>query len=234
MNKLFLLKFMSICLLASTVCIVSCTKDETIPEEDVEENLDPVGTVYLDEKFDKMIWGGDYILQEPGVRGEFIRDADNKWINDDTQPTSEVVPNLDGSSDFFDTVSEAYRKLRGLDGWEGWKVYERPGYLKLGTASSDDGFIRTPSLEINRGTVELKVSVDLAIWIGASETIGINIVGGGTPSTNQLDVTASDGWTTKEFTVSNATPSTRIELVSDPAEGAGRFFVDNFLVIKSE
>lgn len=223
---------MSICLLISTVCIVSCTKDGTIP--DVDEEPEPVDIVYLDEKFHRMIWGGDYILQRPGVRGVFIRDEDNKWINDDTEPVSNVVPNLDGSSDFFDTVSEAYGTLRGLGGWDGWKVYERPGYLKLGTATSTDAYIRTPALEkIDEGAVEVKVSVDLAIWEGSSETITVNIVGGGLTSTNELSVTSSNSWTTKEFTISGATSNTRIELRSDP-RGEGRFFVDNFLVVRSE
>lgn len=230
------LMFNFIFLSALMLCLSGCSKkdDKVHIEDDEEEVVDPAGTVYLDEKFDKMIWGSDYIQQQPGIRGVFIRDGDNKWIVDESQPVSAAPLNVDGSSDFFDTVSEAYRVLRGINEWNGWKVYERPGYIKLGTATSTDGLIATPVLsEINDDRVTLKVTVDLAIWIGASSNIMVNVVGGGTPSTNQLNVTTSDTWTTREFTVTNATSGTRIELRSDPT-GDGRFFVDNFKIVKSE
>src|SRR5690606_29497922 len=134
----------SLALAACVVSLWSCSKDKDPIQED---EGDAIGTVYLDEKFDKMIWGGDYVKQLTGVKGVFIRDENNKYIIDESKPVDECSIGSDGCPDFFDTASEAYKTLRGINNWDGWKVYERPGYLKVGTSTSRDAFVSTPPLK---------------------------------------------------------------------------------------
>ena len=220
------------------ILVFSCGKEDNTPpvveDEDDEELVDPVGTVYFEENFDKMIWGGDYLGQKVGVKGDFKRDANNQYIIDEDKPIAECAINTDGCPDFFAAVSPVYIKQRGLEGWDGNKVYERPGYLKCGTASAKDTYITTPALEgINEDRVKLNVSMDLAIWGESYETFHIEVLNGGIPSVSQLQVSTTRDWTKKEFTVSNATKNTKISISVDPIEG-GRFFLGNVKITKAE
>lgn len=221
----------SFALILFVTSLWSCAKDEEHKDDDED---DTIGSVYFEEDFEKMIWGGDYINQQPGVKGEFTRDDDNRYIIDESKPVAECGINTDGCPDFFALVSEAYKELRGISGWEGSKVYERPGYLKIGTESSRDAYIRTPPLDmIGEGSVNINVSVDLAIWGGSSQTLYVSVANGGISSVSQLEVTTRDNWTTREFRVLNATKETQIEIKSDPTQ-VGRFFLGHVKITKAD
>lgn len=226
------LKSIAVVLMAASVW--SCGKDDNPPIED-EDTGDTVGTVYFEENFEKMVWGGDYIKQEEGIRGGFLTDGDNNYIINPDEDTRVVTMHTDGAPDFFQRVALAYQILRGIDGgWGGHLVYERPGYIKIGTASSRDAFIRTPPMaEINESSVKLKVTADLAIWEDASENIKVFIINGGVPSVNEVQVSTHDSFTEVEFEVANATSNTQIEFKSDPTTH-GRFFVSSIKVTKAE
>lgn len=225
----------SICLVIVISFITGCVSDDDVDNGDDNGIENPVGTVYLDENFNGLIWGGDYINQEPGIRGEFIRDENNQQIIDENAPVVEVGPNTDGSGDLFNVMAPSYRELRGVADWDGWRAYERPGYLKIGTLSTTDAFVSTPALaNINEDEVNLKVSVDIAIWEGALETVLVDVVNGGTVSTTELTVSNFDSWETQEFFVHDATPNTKVLFKSFPEEGQGRFLLTNVLIEKAE
>lgn len=224
----------TIAVIVMAIMVAACSKDENPPVNDDEEEVDAIGTVYLENNFEDMIWGGNYLAQEPGIKGDFKRDENNKYIIDEDAPVIEAGVNTDGCPDFFAVVSDAYIALRGLSEWDGNKVFERPGYLKIGTASAKDSYISTPSLaEIKEDRVNLDVLIDLAIWGESYETFHIEVLNGGTPSVSQLQISTTREWTTKEFTVSNANKNTKISIYVDAIEG-GRFFLGNIKITKAE
>ena len=136
--------------------------------------------------------------------------------------------------DFFEYMAPSHFVLTGFEGWDGKKVYERPGYIKVGTSSSRDAFVVTPSLsEISKDGINLTVAFKIAHWQNASETVYIEVMGGGVPSVSSVAVTSHDAWQAKEFTVENATSDTRIRFVCDPTMD-GRFFLDDLVISKAE
>lgn len=219
----------------------SCSKDsDNLPDEDPigEDPVDgdPVGTVYYENNFDKMVWGGDYIANERGPRPAFKQDPaqNNLRVIDESIDPTDSTPGTDGSMDFFEFMAPSYFVLCGFEGWDGNKVYEKPGYIKIGTSASRDAFVATPVLsEIKEDRVRLNVSFKLAKWSGASDNVYIEITGGGTPSVQSVLVTSHTSWDERSFTINNATANTRIRFVSDPSMD-GRFFLDDIVVSKAE
>lgn len=217
-------------------CFTSCSKDgpDNIPDD--EPDGDPVGTVYFEANFDKMVWGGDYVANERGSRPFFIPDPDqnNLRVVDESREPEDSTPGTDGSMDFFEYMAPSYFALTEFEGWDGNKVYERPGYIKIGTSASRDAFVATPVFsEIAEDRVNLKVTFKMAIWANASQTVYVEVSGGGAASVQSVPVTSSTSWESKEFSIINATSNTRIRFVSDPTMD-GRFFLDDLVVSKAE
>ena len=93
--------------------------------------------IILEQHFDLCIYGGDFVAGHPGTMPKWAKDDEGKNILPD--PLGELqkrTANQDGSNDLFATMAHSYLVSKGLEGWEGSKVYERPGYIKLGTASA--------------------------------------------------------------------------------------------------
>ena len=223
--------------------LYSCSKDnddpieeDPIEEEDPVDEGDPIGTVYYENSFDDMVWGGDYIGGADGIRGFWVRDPDQddlRVINESREP-EEVTAGTDGSMDFFVHMAPSYLELRGFEGWDGSKVYERPGCIKVGTGGSRDGFVATPILsEITEDRVNLEVSFKLAKWSTASDNVYIEVEGGGEASVESVPVTSHTSWDERSFTINDATSSTRVRFVTDP-DRDGRFFLDDLVISKTE
>lgn len=220
----------------------SCSKDgdnisteDPIDEDPIDEG-DPVGTVYFETNFNDMVWGGDYIANERGPRPYFIADPNQGGLRviDESRDPEDSTPGTDGSMDFFEFMAPSYFVLRGFEGWNGNKVYEKPGYIKIGTSASRDAFVATPVFsEINEDQVKLNVSFKVAKWSGASDNVYIEIMGGGTASVQSVLATSHTSWDERTFTINNATPNTRIRFVADPTMD-GRFFLDDIVVSKAE
>ncbi|PRD48748.1 hypothetical protein [Sphingobacterium haloxyli] len=217
-------------LLAFTVIFASCSKDEN-DDRDVE---DPVGTVYFEERFDKMEWGGDYIANERGLRAVYIQNEDGKNIIDESQPPVDCAPTTDGSGDFYYHMADSYLINRRMIDWDGDKVYERPGYIKVGTGASRNAYLVTPSFtEIPEEGANVEVSFNLARWTTASPQVFIEIVGGGTASVEYVETPEPAAWEAITFTINGATPETKVRFVCDPRYD-GRFFLDDVVVSKAE
>lgn len=214
-------------LLTLAVILGSCSKDEI----DVE---DSVGTVYFEERFDKMEWGGDYIANERGLRAVYTQDEDGKNIIDESQSPVDCAATTDGSGDFYYHMADSYLIDRRMIDWDGDKVYERPGYIKVGTGSSRNAYLVTPPFkEIPEEGANVEVSFNLARWTTASPQVFIEIVGGGAASVEYVETPEPAAWEAIAFTINGATPRTRVRFVCDPRYD-GRFFLDDVVVSKVE
>jgi len=235
--------FFSFCLcLFIGIGLHSCSKDgaegelEDLIENEDDVDVDPIGTVYFETSFDAMVWGGNYITNERGLRPAFMQDPDqnNLRVIDESAEPVDSTPGTDGSMDFFEYMAPSYFVLREFEGWTGNKVYEKPGYIKVGTSASRDAFVATPAFaEISEERVNLKVVFKIARWGGASDQVYIEIIGGGIASVQSVPVNSHSSWDDGEFIINNATPNTRIRFVSDPYMD-GRFFLDDIVVSKAE
>lgn len=91
--------------------------------------------------FDKLIWGGDYVANKTGM----YPGHQNLNVTPDTPATTVATAGQDGSGDFFNAgMNPAFTADRGLAEWTGSKVYEHPGYPKMGTGSALAGSCPRP------------------------------------------------------------------------------------------
>lgn len=106
-----------------------------------------VGAIILEQHFDLMIWGGNFITGEKGILfSGWHTDASGKRDGTaDSQttcnPTSEAGDLLGPTCPWNDT----FVKSRGIWGWSGEEVHERPGFVKMGKTSVP-GVLTTPAL----------------------------------------------------------------------------------------
>ncbi len=192
--------------------------------------------------FDLFVWGGNYPENKPGTTPR----SDNKQAGKEFVGTEPVAGTLtagtDGAQDAFNTMTEEYRTNRGITGWSGSKVYEHPGYLKIGTGSAS-GWIMTPELaNLSASPEEVVISVDFMRFDNEEGTYivsaeGAGTISNGTVNTANLPTQSSSGdrkWRTLTFTVKNATNKTRIRIGAE-GDGAGyRINIDNIKVMGAE
>lgn len=188
--------------------------------------------VLLEQHFDLMLWGGELITYQPGIMGGFKAGDGGKVIDPDVAVTA-CKATADGSNDLILTMAESYRKLRGFDGWDGARIYEHPGYVKVGTAKLA-GTITTPALSnLSDGVKTVKVTCRVAQYLSESGgTLTIEAIGGGTPSmttyTYQHAGTKTGcTWEDISFTVTGVTKNTKI---SFSTTGNKRFCLDDVVI----
>lgn len=189
--------------------------------------------------FDLFVWGGDYLNNKAGVGPNGSSGADKTFTGNEPV-NGTITAGSDGTSDVFLTMTEAYRINRGVEKWDGSKIYEHPGYLKMGTGSAS-GWIMTPELEgLSSAPETVVLSIDFCRFQGETGTYyvtaeGAGVVTNGTINSTVLPapVNASERkWTTLTFTVEGATNKTRIKLAAeDFAAGNNRLNIDNFVVM---
>jgi hypothetical protein len=188
--------------------------------------------VLLEQHFDLMIWGGELINYLPGVMGGFMTGDGGKVI-DPSIEVAECKATTDGSNDLVLTMAESYRQLRGFSGWDGARIYEHPGYVKIGTASLI-GKIVTPALsDLSDGITSVKVTCRVAQYISESKgSLTIKAVNGGTPSIDKYTYQYAGTktgctWEDISFTVSGVNKKTKIEFST---EGNMRFCIDDVII----
>lgn len=188
--------------------------------------------VVLEQHFDLMLWGGDVVANKTGITGSFIAGDGGKVI-DTSQPVATCKASTDGSNDLILTMAESYRVLRGFSGWDGAKIYEHPGYIKMGTASAI-GYVITPALEgLSDGTTSVKVTCRVAQYItekGGSLTI--TVLNGGTPSIDQYTykytpTKTTSTWEDLSFTIDGVNKATKVKFSTT---GNKRFCMDDIVI----
>ena len=215
----------------SLVITVSTDQAEIAP---VVLNTTVNDRIILEQHFDLCIYGGDFVAGKPGNMPVWVKDENGKNIP--PTPLGELqprTPNHDGSNDLFSTMAHSYLVSKGLDSWEGTKVYERPGYVKIGTGSAV-GKIATPSFAV-LGTENVDVVVSLKVAEWPDEQGGklvISVEGSGTASLSTyayLHKKAKSGseWEEVKFTIQGASGNTRLVFTT---KGNKRFAIDDLIV----
>jgi hypothetical protein len=190
--------------------------------------------------FSKFIYGGDASKLADGINPKIGSSLALTNDEDGTGKTYDPAATIsscgrgdDGSGDVFSTMSNSYRTSRGIQNWVGNKVYERPGYVKIGTGSAA-GYITTPAFSTlvdNGGEQDVIVTLTMMAWYqntGATTPIKFTVTGGGTPSIASAELTQRDGgtlvvpWTTVVFTIKDATPSTKLRI--EPQSSTKTYF----------
>lgn len=201
-------------------------------------NADPVGTIYLAQDFDLLVLGGDHVGGKAGIHlvGAWPT-VDGKRVLPEN-PTFEAsgTRNTDGTGDYFATMHPSFVAARGLAGWTGSRVYERPGYVKIGTTASTDGFIATPKLTAISGWADVKVKFTAARWsenasADKDATVTVRILNAGTSDEADQEITLSPSWEDKEIVVEKATAETVIQFRARNASN-GRFMINNIEISK--
>lgn len=188
--------------------------------------------VLMEEHFDLMLWGGDVIANTVGIMGTFMAGDGGKVI-DPSQPVSACKATADGSNDLILSMSESYRQLRGFSGWDGAKVYEHPGYVKMGTASAIGKLVTPAFTQLSKNVTSVKVSCRVAQYNSESGgRLTITILNGGTPSiatyTYKNAGTKTGGiWEEVNFVIDGVNNGTKVQFST---EGNKRFCMDDIVI----
>lgn len=106
-----------------------------------------VGAIILEQHFDNMIWGGNFITGEKGIMySGWHTDANGK--RDGTADTKSTCNPTGEAGDLLGPTcpwNDDFVKSRGIWGWSGEEVHERPGFVKMGKTSVP-GVLTTPAL----------------------------------------------------------------------------------------
>ncbi len=201
-------------------------------------NNDPAGTVYLEQRFDLLTLGGDHVGKAAGIHlvGAWPTVDGRRVLPPNPVFETSGTANTDGTGDYFSTMHASFVAARGLEGWTGLRVYERPGYLKISTAASTDGYIALPPLAAIAGVVDVKVTFKAARWSenasnDANAKLIIGILNAGTSTSVGPEISLIPTWEDKEFIVRGATAETVIQFKAK-ATGNNRFMVDDIVVSK--
>lgn len=218
-----------------------------IAAETLKSDILSPDIVYI-QTFDKMIFGGDYPNNAPGIGVEGKQTYYWNAPEDMWQPFAKN--DQDGTYDVFGDSNEswkqydikAYREDRGLSGWSGARCYEHPGYLKVGTGSNY-GWFQLPALSNLKGETTVTLTMKLLRFDNTDGTIEITAEGGGTVIGGVLttenfpaQTTAADRkWTVRSFRIDGATPATRIKVSAENSANikTTRFNVDSIVVSTS-
>lgn len=189
--------------------------------------------------FGKMLWGGDFMANKKGVTPNPAGGTADKSYMGTEPATTECTVGTDGTNDCFKTMTETYRNNRDLVNWSGERVYEHPGYIKLGTGSGN-GWIQTPKMaKLSSAPQTVVVSFDISLYDKSDDLIVFSaegagsVEGGGNISLPTFSGWANAKWTTCTFVVNGATSATSFKWASTKTDGKGRFALDNISVMSS-
>lgn len=228
--------------LGELICSVTLTMDgEKVYEGDLSASVSSSNEIFS-MGFDLFIWGGNYPENKAGIGPNGSKGADKTFVG--TEPANgTITAGSDGTNDVFKTMTEEYRVNRGVSDWEGERVYEHPGYVKLGV-TANGGWIMTPELSgLSAAPEQVVVSIDFlrfdnenGTYIVSAEGAG-SVVGGVVDSSVLPAQTSSSDreWKTLSFVVNDATNKTRIRIEAEQMGLTGyRMNIDNITVMGAD
>lgn len=220
-------------LASGSVLFTITTDDQSVTS--VTATATVLSETYLEQHFGLMLWGGDCVANIAGIKGGFISGSDGSVI-DPAIAVSACTAGSDGSSDLTSTMAPSYRELRGFSGWTGKRVYERPGFVKIGTSTSTDGQLISPPLSnISLNKVNLNVSLKVSQYFeDTGGTLYITVLNGGTSSISEYKMRPGTDriWESVEFKITDATPASQI-VFSAPSVTKQRFCIDDIVVSRA-
>ena len=228
--------------LGELICSITLTMDgEEIFSGDLSASISSSNEIFS-MGFDLFIWGGNYPENKAGIGPNGSSGADKTFVG--TEPANgTITAGSDGTNDVFKTMTEEYRVNRGVSDWEGERVYEHPGYVKLGV-TANGGWIMTPELSgLSAAPEQVVVSIDFlrfdnenGTYIVSAEGAG-SVVGGVVDSSVLPAQTSSSDreWKTLSFVVNDATNKTRIRIEAEQMGLTGyRMNIDNITVMGAD
>lgn len=189
----------------------------------------------------KFKWGGYYLEEQPGVKSNRNFEITAEDDNAENYDTYMVACNYGdaGSVDLFATNAayqaglSAFRTARGLKDWTGAKVYEHPGYIKMGTGSVG-GWIQTPALEGLEGTANITVEFEFFRWKNDTGEVNVLATDGGTVIGGTLPTTTHE-WIKMSCIVRDATSATKIRWSAANLSTSGsRFTLRNIVISQAK
>lgn len=211
---------------------------KTIFDEVISLNIQSENFIFS-EDFGKFVWGGDLMANKKGVTPNPSGGGAGKDYLGSEPATTECSVGTDGTNDVFKTMTAEYRANRGVSDWSGERVYEHPGYVKLGTGSGN-GWIQTPKMsKLTSAPQTVVVSFDVSLYDGSNDMIIFSaegagsVEGGGNISLPTFSGWANAKWTTCTFVVNGATSATSFKWTTTKTDGKGRFVLDNVSVMSS-
>jgi len=139
--------------------------------------------------FDLFKWGGDYPNNKKGPGANGSSTADATFDGTEEALPDQITAGSDGTKDVFKSMSDQYRINRGVEKWSGERVYEHPGYVKLGV-TANGGWIMTPELEsLSAAPETVSVSIDFLRFDNETGTYIVSAEGAGTVTNGEVNNT---------------------------------------------
>lgn len=193
--------------------------------------------------FDLFVWGGNYPTNQKGSGPNGSSTAGKEFNGTEPAEPGVITAGSDGTNDVFATMTEEYRINRGVADWEGLRVYEHPGYVKLGV-TANGGWIMTPELnQLSAVPETVVVSIDFLRFDNEKGSYIVSAEGAGTVLNGMVNEavlpaqTSAAGrkWKTLSFTVQDATNKTRIKICAETFNQTGyRMNIDNIVVMGTD
>lgn len=229
--------------LGELVCHVTFKLDGVVKfQGDVPGNVISSNEVFS-MGFDLFKWGGDYPNNKKGPGPNGSSGAGKDFDGTEPAEPDMITAGTDGTSDVFNTMGDTYRVNRGVEKWSGLRVYEHPGYVKLGV-TANGGWIMTPELEgLSSAPETVSVSIDFLRFDNETGTYIVSAEGAGTVTNGEVNntvlpaQTSASGrkWKTLTFTVLDATNKTRIKIEAQTYNQTGyRINIDNIVVMAAD
>lgn len=229
--------------LGELVCHVTFKLDGVVKfQGDVPGNVISSNEVF-GMGFDLFKWGGDYPNNKKGPGPNGSSGAGKDFDGTETAEPDMITAGTDGTSDVFNTMGDTYRLNRGVEKWSGLRVYEHPGYVKLGV-TANGGWIMTPELEgLSSAPETVSVSIDFLRFDNETGTYVVSAEGAGIVTNGEVNntvlpaQTSASGrkWKTLTFTVQDATNKTRIKIEAQTYNQTGyRINIDNIVVMAAD
>lgn len=186
-----------------------------------------------DFTFEKFIWGGDYINGKNGIWPTPTQPG-KSYTGPWDQTGYTCTPGKDGAGDVFLSMCEDYRIARGMANWDGEKVYEKPGYIKIGT-SKDAGWIMTPALNKIKEPGNYNLEIEMARFVEDQCTeIIVTAENEGNVINGLIDgsklPTDKKEWHTLIFALNDATSATKIKIASVDRKAKNRFCIKRIAI----
>lgn len=229
--------------LGEMVCHVTFKLDGVVKfQGDVSGNVSSSNEVFS-MGFDLFKWGGDYPNNKKGPGPNGSSGAGKDFDGSEPAEPDMITAGTDGTSDVFNTMGDTYRLNRGVEKWSGLRVYEHPGYVKLGV-TANGGWIMTPELEgLSAAPETVSVSIDFLRFDNETGTYIVSAEGAGVVTNGEVNNTvlpaqtsaAGRKWKTLTFTVQDATNKTRIKIEAQTYNQTGyRINIDNIVVMAAD
>ncbi len=149
-------------------------------------------SVVLEQNFDLMVWGGEWVQYSSGryISSSADRDMISNNIDGTEVASATAAYTALGMWITKDDYTDAYLANRDMTGWYVDECYEFPGYFRLSTSSSTTtyfGVLKTPTLAKLTGSTDVKFSFD-AVRFASEGDLKICVLGAGTLSNVTVDI----------------------------------------------